>query len=281
MRRVARLISLTPISTGTTPVRDGGAVPVSRVNESFLSGLERPALAWMAPRVPARVTPDHLTIIGVSGAVAAAAGYLLSRWSIEWLWLAAAGLLVNWAGDSLDGNVARARGIERHRYGFFIDHTTDLFSQALVFLALAASPCARFGVAATGLIAFLMGFVYTLIYFKATDTMRITYFRFGPTEIRALLVAGNLITLRAGVLDLGQWLPALERFGPVTIYEVFIVLICVISVPAFAVLAIRESRVLARDDPPPASVSAVAAPNGAPSAPDFQPAGAALPAEGI
>jgi archaetidylinositol phosphate synthase len=248
---------------------------VSRVNEGFLSGLERPALNWMAPRVPLRISPDHLTIIGLSGAVAAAAGYILSRWSIEWLWLAIGGLIVNWAGDSLDGNVARARGHERHRYGFFIDHTTDLFSQALIFFALAASPCTRFAVAATALIAFLMGFVYTLIYFRVTNTMRITYFRFGPTEIRALLVLGNLITLLAGVLDLGQFLPWLERFGAVTIYEVFIVLICAISVPAFALLAIRESRVLARDDPPPASAS------GAASEPHFQPATAALPAEGI
>lgn len=232
----------------------------------------------MAPRVPARITPDHLTIIGVSGAVAAAAGYLLSRWSIEWLWLAVAGLIINWAGDSLDGNVARARGHERHRYGFFIDHTTDLFSQALVFFALAASPCTRFGVAATGLIAFLMGFVYTLIYVRATNTMRITYFRFGPTEIRALLVIGNLLTLWAGVLDLGQFFPWLERFGTVTIYELFIVLICAISVPAFAVLAIRESRVLARDDPPPAAAVSPAEPM---PVPDFQPTAPALRAEGI
>lgn len=256
-------------------------MPVARVNESFLSGFERPALAWMTPRVPAVITPDHLTITGVSGAVAAAAGYLLSRWSIEWLWLAVAGLIVNWAGDSLDGNVARYRGHERHRYGFFIDHTTDLFSQALVFFALAASPCARFGVAATGLIAFLMGFVYTLIYLRATNTMRITYFRLGPTEIRALLIAGNLITLKLGVLDLGQWWPALERFGPVTIYEVFIVLICAIAVPSFALLAVRESRALSSADPapvvaaPPVASQTVSALNYPPTT------AAALPAEGI
>jgi len=261
-------------------VETGSAVPVSRLNESLLSGFERPALAWIAPRVPARITPDHLTIIGLSGAVAAAIGYLLSGWSIEWLWLAVAGLIVNWAGDSLDGNVARARGIERHRYGFFIDHTTDLFSQALVFLALAASPCTRFGVAATGLIAFLMGFVYTLIYFKATDIMRITYFRFGPTEIRALLVLGNLITLSAGVLDLGRYFPALERFGTVTIYEVFIVLICVITVPSFALLAIRESRVLSRDDPGPAGVVTPAAPRASP-AQGYPSSSAPLPAQGM
>jgi archaetidylinositol phosphate synthase len=240
------------------------------MNESFLSGFERPALAWMAPRVPAPITPDHLTIIGLTGAVAAAAGYILSRWSIEWLWLSVAGLIVNWAGDSLDGNVARARGIERPRYGFFIDHTTDLFSQALIFLALAASPCTRFSVAATGLIAFLMGFVYTLIYFKATDTMRITYFRFGPTEIRALLIVGNLITLCAGVLDLCQYFPSLTRFGAVTIYEVFIVLICLIAIPAFALLAIRESRLLARDDPPKAAEGKPLAVSESAAVPEYQ-----------
>lgn len=254
---------------------------ISRVNESFLSGLERPALAWMAPRVPAQITPDHLTLIGLSGAAAAAAGYILSRWSIEWLWLAALGLIVNWAGDSLDGNVARVRGIERPRYGFFIDHTTDLFSQALVFLALASSPCTRFSVAATGLIAFLMGFVYTLIYFKATDTMRITYFRFGPTEIRALLVAGNLITLWAGVLDLCQYFPSLGRFGAVTIYEVFIVVICLIAIPAFALLAIRESRLLAQDDPPRAGQAPLAAPIQSAPAPGYQAGAAPVPAQGM
>ena len=54
-------------------------------------------------------------------------------------------------------------------------------------------------------IAFLMAFVYSLICVEVRDTLRITYFGFGPTEMRALLIAGNLITLRSGVLDVGQW----------------------------------------------------------------------------
>ena len=221
-----------------------------RLNDSVLGLLERPALAWMAQRLPARVTPDHLTAIGLLGALAAAGGYLASRWSIQWLWVVNAGLLVNWVGDSLDGTVARLRGIERPRYGFFVDHTSDLFAQSLVFLALGLSPCARFEIACLGLIAFLMTFVYSLICVEVRDTLRITYFGFGPTEIRVLLIAGNLITLRAGVLDLWQWLAPGVWSGPVSIYEVGIGILVTIAVPALAILAARERSDLAREDPP-------------------------------
>ena len=99
--------------------------PLQRVNDSVLGALERPALAWMAVRLPAAVVPDHLTAFGAVGAVLTAAGYVLSRRSLSWLWLACAGLFINWLGDSLDGTLARLRHIERPRYGFFIDHTSD------------------------------------------------------------------------------------------------------------------------------------------------------------
>ncbi len=206
-------------------------------------------LAWIAERLPSRVTPDHLTIVGLSGALTAAAGYVGSRWSLQWLWVASIGLVVNWVGDSLDGTVARLRKIERPRYGFFVDHTSDLFGQALVFLALGVSACARFEVACLGLIAFLMVFVYSLICSEVRNTLRITYFGFGPTEIRALLIAGNLITLRMGALDVGQWLLPRGWFGPVTLYELVIVLLFAIAVPVLAVLTIQESMKLAKEDP--------------------------------
>lgn len=224
-----------------------------RLNDSALGVLERPVLTWTASRLPTWITPDHLTSIGFAGAVAAAAGYCASRWSLQWLWLASAGLILNWAGDSLDGTVARLRRIERPRYGFFVDHTSDLFAQSAVFLALGVSPCARFGVACLALITFLGAFVYSLICLRVRNTLRITYFGFGPTEIRALLIAGNLITLCAGVLDFSGWVAPHQLHGPVTIYEVGIALICLIAVPALVVLAVRESRDLAHEDPQPAA----------------------------
>jgi len=228
-------------------------VPAKRVNDSALGALERPALAWTASRLPVWVTPSHLTAIGLAGALTAAAGYCASRWSLQWLWVASAGLFVNWLGDSLDGTVARLRRIERPRYGFFVDHTSDLFAQTAVFLALGASPCAHFGVACLALVTFLGAFVYSLICLRVRNSLRITYFGFGPTEIRALLIAGNLFTTAYGVLDVGPWILPREWRVPLTLYELVIVVICALAIPALALLAAREARKLASEDPLPAA----------------------------
>lgn len=251
-------------------------MPAKRLNDSALGALERPALAWLARRIPPWIWPNHLTSIGFGGAMLAAVGYVASRWSLDWLWLASAGLALNWAGDSLDGTLARLRRIERPRYGFFVDHSSDLFAQCGVFLALGLSPCAHFGIACLGLITFLIAFVYSLICVEVHDTLRITYFGFGPTEIRALLIAGNLITLRFGMLDVASWGGATGWFGPVTIFELGIVVLVGIAIPALAILAVRESRALALEDPAPAVAPAQTAPAVAPARnpdPELGPAG--------
>ena len=223
---------------------------VQRINDSVLGPLERPALAWLVRRLPPKVVPDHLTAFGVFGALLTATGFVLSCRSLTWLWLASLGLIINWLGDSLDGNLARLRHIERPRYGFFIDHTTDLFCQSLTFIALGVSPLAHFGMACLGLITFLMAFVYTLIAAQTRATMRITYLYFGPTEIRALLLLGNLLTLAVGVVDLRRWFAALPGRGWVSIHDAFIALLAASGVVVIALLAWRDARALSVEDPP-------------------------------
>jgi archaetidylinositol phosphate synthase len=223
---------------------------VQRINDSVLGPLERPALAWLVRRIPLKVVPDHLTAFGVFGALLTATGYVLSCRSLTWLWLASLGLIVNWLGDSLDGNLARLRHIERARYGFFIDHTTDLFCQSLTFIALGVSPLAHFGMACLGLITFLMAFVYTLIAAQTRATMRITYFYFGPTEIRALLLLGNLLTLACGVVDLRRWFAGFPGSVSISIHDAVIAMLAALGVVVIALLAWRDARVLSAEDPP-------------------------------
>jgi phosphatidylglycerophosphate synthase len=223
---------------------------LQRVNDSVLGKWERPALAWLAAQLPVRVVPDHLTALGVLGALLTAAGYVLSRASLMWLWLSCLGLMVNWIGDSLDGTLARLRHIERPRYGFFIDHTSDLFCQAVTFLSLGVSPLVHFSMACLALITFLMAFVYSLITAQARATMRITYLYFGPTEIRALLVLGNLIALSFGVVDLRRWLAGFPGGGTVSIHDAVIALLAASGVVVIALLAWRDAQVLKIEDPP-------------------------------
>jgi archaetidylinositol phosphate synthase len=234
--------------------------PLQRVNDSLLGAWERPALARIAARLPATIVPDQLTAFGVFGALLSVIGYLLSRESLAWLWLACVGLTINWFGDSLDGTLARVRRIERPRYGFFIDHTSDLFCQIITFLALGISPLAHFGAACLGLITFLLAFVYSLITAQARATMRITYFYFGPTEIRALLLLGNLLTLLGGVIDMRPWLPPLPGSGGISIHDFAITLLSLAGVTAIGVHAFADARALNAEDPPP-----VPRPEGEPS----------------
>jgi hypothetical protein len=97
-----------------------------------------------------------------------------------------------------------------------------------------------------------MGFVYTLIGAHVQGTMRITYFGFGPTEIRALLLFGNLSTLTFGVVYLQTRFTPLAVFGAVSGYDLVISILSVLGGGLIATLAIREARALATLDPPPA-----------------------------
>jgi phosphatidylglycerophosphate synthase len=188
----------------------------------------------------------------VIGALLTAAGFVLSRGSLAWLWLACIGLVLNWLGDSLDGTLARRRGRERPRYGFFIDHTTDMLSQTAIFLSLGVSPCAHFGVACLGLIAFLMMFVYTLIGAQVRNVMRITYFGFGATEIRALLLLGNLLVIAFGILHVRATFAPLSNLGPLSGHDLVISAISALSALLLVLSTIKEARSLSVLDPAPA-----------------------------
>jgi hypothetical protein len=83
--------------------------------------------------------------------------------------------------------------------------------------------------------------------------MRITYFGFGPTEIRALLFFGNLSTLAFGVVYLQPRLTGLAAFGPLSGHDVVISVLSVLGVGAIATLAVRAARALAVLDPPRAA----------------------------
>jgi len=205
----------------------------------------------MVARMPPWIQPDHLTAFGVLGALLTAAGFILSNGSLRWLWLACLGLVMNWIGDSSDGTLARHRHIERPRYGFFVDLTSDLYSYSLILLSVGLSPCAHFTVACLGLIAFLMGFSYTLIGAHARATLRVTYLGFGPTEIRALLLIGNMLALAFGIFYLQPRMALLARFGPITTYDIVISILALAAVGLIPALAIREGRALSIEDPRP------------------------------
>ena len=175
-----------------------------RIQESWVAGAEKRALLWLAERTPAGIGPDHLTAFGLLAQIGAGACYALARWNKFALVGGIICLALNWLGDSLDGTLARVRQRQRPRYGFYVDHMVDSFGALALMGGLALSGYMHPSLAIGLLIAFLMLSIQSYLATYTLGEFRLSFWRFGPTELRILLAVGNLALLRAPrVLFLG------------------------------------------------------------------------------
>jgi archaetidylinositol phosphate synthase len=164
----------------------------TRIQESLTSALEHRTLFWLAARMPSRIGPDHLTCLGFTAMLLAGGSYLLARWHPAGLLLATFFLAVNWFGDSLDGTLARVRRRQRPRYGFYVDHMIDSFGGLFLISGLSASGYVNWQIALSMLIAFLLLSIESYLAAYTLGSFRLSFGKFGPTEIRILLALGNI-----------------------------------------------------------------------------------------
>jgi archaetidylinositol phosphate synthase len=164
----------------------------------LLAEPERRLLRAIAQRLPAWVTSDQLTLVGVVGALGAGVAYALSALSPAWLWVAGVLLLVNWFGDSLDGTLARLRRAERRRYGYYLDHVVDAFATAAIGVGIGLSPYVPLSVALAGVVAYLVLSINVYLESTVFAVFRLGYGRIGPTEVRIALVFANALLVASG-----------------------------------------------------------------------------------
>jgi archaetidylinositol phosphate synthase len=166
-----------------------------RVQESWVAAREKRALLWLAARTPRWIGSDHLTALGLAAQVGAGVCYALANWNRYALLGVIACLALNWLGDSLDGTLARVRQQLRPRYGFYVDHMVDSFGALALMGGLACSGYMHPWIAIGLLIAFLMLSIQSYLATHALGEFRLSFWRFGPTELRILLALGNLALL--------------------------------------------------------------------------------------
>lgn len=138
------------------------------------------------------MSPDFLTGLGFIAAIVAFLSYVQASREPAWLWAVNAALIVNWFGDSLDGAIARRRGIERPRYGFFLDQSVDVLSQFLFALGLGLSGYIRMEIAVLGLAAYLTMTAQSLLRAEVSRTFHLASAGFGLTEVRCVFLALNI-----------------------------------------------------------------------------------------
>ena len=169
--------------------------PASRSNSSLLATLEKRSLIWIAQRLPAWVNSDHLTILGFLSLAVTGILYWQARASRAFLAAAILFLALNWFGDSLDGTLARVRNRQRPRYGFYIDHVSDAVGSFFLMSGLAFSGYMTPAVAYAFLIVYLLLSIEIYLATYTIGTFHLSFWSFGPTELRILLAIGTVVAI--------------------------------------------------------------------------------------
>jgi archaetidylinositol phosphate synthase len=215
-----------------------------RYHRSLLAAAEKRLLVAIAARVPRFVNSDHLTLLALAAMGVAGLAFGLARFDARALWIVVLALAVNWFGDSLDGTLARVRRVERPRYGFYVDHVVDIAGAAMLFAGMAASGFMNPLIALGVLVAYLLVTAEVFLASGAVGVFRVSFGGVGPTELRILLAAGAVALRSDPHVDLGNLgrLPLFDAGGLIAIAGLAI---------AFVAGAIRNTRILARQEPRP------------------------------
>jgi phosphatidylglycerophosphate synthase len=214
-----------------------------RLNRSLTASAEKRVLEWIAQHAPRWLTSDQLTLLGFVAQLGAGLSFALARYDRRALLLAVLCIALNWIGDSLDGTLARTRQQQRPRYGFYVDHVVDIFGAAALMLGLGVSGLLHWQIAFAMLIAFLLLSAESYLAAYTLTRFEMSQASFGPTELRLLLIAGNLAALRSPLATLfGHKLLLFDVGG------------CIGAVAMLAIaitVALRHTRELYRQEPLP------------------------------
>jgi phosphatidylglycerophosphate synthase len=175
--------------------------------------------------------------------VGAGIGYALARYDRRALVLTIVCIALNWLGDSLDGTLARVRRQQRPRYGFYVDHMADIFGSVALLGGLGWSELVHWQVAVAMLVGFLLlsGESYLATY--TLGKFELSQGLFGPTELRILLVLGNLALLRSPYAAVcGHRLLLFDVGGVIAAAGMFAIAV---------VVAVRHTAELYRQEPLP------------------------------
>ena len=168
-----------------------------REQTSVLAPLERVALRVLARHMPEWINSDHLSLLGLVAMFMAGVCYALSKQNPLMLHVVNLFIFLNWFGDSLDGTLARFRDRQRPRYGFYVDHIIDTFGTMFLIVGLALSGYMSERVAAPLLIVFFMLAINSYLAAYALGVFKISQWKMGPTEMRLLLMIGNVFLIHS------------------------------------------------------------------------------------
>jgi hypothetical protein len=132
---------------------------------------------------------------------------------------------------------------ERPRYGFYVDHVLDAVGIAFLFGGLVFGGFMSPAIGAGFLLAYYLLTIEIALATHAVGVFRISYWKFGPTELRILVAIGTLQLLRSEFVSiLGYRVLLFDIGGAVAIVGLL---------ATFIASAVRNTLTLYRAEPLP------------------------------
>ncbi len=171
----------------------------TKTNTSFLTPLERRLAVRVLPRIPSWLETYHLTMLTLVWSALILFFSYLARNDLRWLWGVSVMVALQYVTDHYDGKIGKYRGTGLVRWGYYMDHLLDYFFLASVVIGYSfiLPESSRFQILI--MLAILAGYqVSTFLAFAATDRLKISYLKLGPTEFRLGLIVINGLLVQFG-----------------------------------------------------------------------------------
>src|SRR2546430_13119343 len=170
-----------------------------KTNTSFLSPLERRLAPIVIPRMPNWLETYPLTMLTLVWSSMIIVFSFLAAKNIRWLWLVSLMIFLQWVTDHYDGKVGKYRNTGLVRWGYYMDHLLDyvFLCSILRGYAFILPESSRFQLLL--MLALFAAYDFsTFLAFAATDKLKISYLKFGPTEFRLALIVLNGLLINFG-----------------------------------------------------------------------------------
>jgi phosphatidylglycerophosphate synthase len=170
-----------------------------KTNTSFLSPLERRLAPIIVPLIPRWLETQHLTMLTLLWSLMILLFSFLAAGNIRWLWLVSLMILLQYVTDFIDGKVGKYRNTGLVRWGYYMDHLLDYFFLCSILLGYAFILPERSRFQLLLMLSLFAAYDFsTFLAFAASDKLKISYLKFGPTEFRLALIVINALLINFG-----------------------------------------------------------------------------------
>lgn len=190
-----------------------------KTNSGMLVPLERRLTAFVLPRIPKSIETYHLTLLTPVWSIGIGCfGYLAAN-NLRWLWMTNLMIVLHYFTDHFDGKLGKFRNTGLRRWGFYMDHLFDygFLCSILIGYSFLIPPKAVFSMMLV-LCVFSAFMFHTFLMLAATGEFRVSFSRFGPTELRIALVIINVFIICFGTRGLRGSLPWITFGGLIALF---------------------------------------------------------------